>query len=185
MLDKRKFYINGQWVDSSKKNDFEVINPSDESVCALISLGSQADTDAAVSAARAALPMWSNSSKEDRIALLESLYSIYQRRMDEMAELISMEMGAPIDFAKRSQAPSGTEAIEDFLNQLKKFEFEKQLDDTDNQLIYQPKGVLCTHYPMELANKPGCAQGNSCYCSWLHNGSKAIRNCPSGFNVVR
>ena len=48
MLDKRKFYINGQWVDPSKKNDFEVINPSDESVCAVISLGSQADTDAAV-----------------------------------------------------------------------------------------------------------------------------------------
>ena len=147
MLDKRKFYINGRWVDPSKKNDFEVINPSDESVCALISLGSQADTDAAVSAARAALPMWSNSSKEDRIALLESLYSIYQRRMDEMAELISMEMGAPIDFAKRSQAPSGTEAIEDFLNQLKKFEFEKQLDDSDNQLIYQPKGVCALITP--------------------------------------
>ena len=147
MLDKRKFYINGQWVDPSKKNDFEVINPSDESICALISLGSQADTDAAVSAARAALTMWSNSSKEDRIALLESLYSIYQRRMDEMAELISMEMGAPIDFAKRSQAPSGTEAIEDFLNQLKKFEFEKQLDDSDNQLIYQPKGVCALITP--------------------------------------
>ena len=91
--------------------------------------------------------MWSNSSKEDRIALLESLYSIYQRRMDEMAELISMEMGAPIDFAKRSQAPSGTEAIEDFLNQLKKFEFEKQLDDSDNQLIYQPKGVCALITP--------------------------------------
>ena len=147
MLDKRKFYINGRWVDPSKKNDFEVINPSDESVCALISLGSQVDTDSAVSAARAALPMWSNSSKEDRIALLESLYSIYQRRMDEMAELISMEMGAPIDFAKRSQAPSGTEAIEDFLNQLKKFEFEKQLDDSDNQLIYQPKGVCALITP--------------------------------------
>jgi len=147
MLDKRKFYINGRWVDPSKKNDFEVINPSDESVCALISLGSQADTDSAVSAAKAALPMWSNSSKEDRIALLESLYSIYQRRMDEMAELISMEMGAPIDFAKRSQAPSGTEAIEDFLNQLKKFEFEKQLDDSDNQLIYQPKGVCALITP--------------------------------------
>ena len=72
MLDKRKFYINGQWVDPSKKNDFEVINPSDESVCALISLGSQEDTDAAVSAAKAALPMWSSSSKEDRIALLEA-----------------------------------------------------------------------------------------------------------------
>ena len=147
MLDKRKFYINGQWVDPSKKNDFEVINPSDESVCAMISLGSQADTDAAVSAARSALPMWSNSSKEDRVALLERLYTIYQRRMDEMAEVISIEMGAPIDFSKAAQAPSGTNAIEDFLNQLKKFQFEEQLDDSDNQLIYQPKGVCALITP--------------------------------------
>ena len=147
MLDKRKFYINGQWVDPSNKNDFEVINPSDESVCALISLGSQEDTDAAVSAARAALPMWSSSSKEERIALLERLYAIYQRRMDEMAEVISIEMGAPIDFSKAAQAPSGTNAIEDFLNQLKKFEFEEQLDDSDNQLIYEPKGVCALITP--------------------------------------
>jgi len=147
MLDYKKFYINGQWVDPVKKNDFEVINPSDESVCAIISLGSQADTDAAVSAAKAAFPMWSSSTKEDRIELLEKLYDIYQRRMDEMAEVISMEMGAPIDFAKRSQAPSGTEAIEDFLIQLRKFEFEKQLDDSDNQLIYQPKGICALITP--------------------------------------
>ena len=147
MLDKRKFYINGQWVDPSNKNDFEVINPSDESVCAIISLGSQEDTDAAVSAARAALPIWSSSSKEERIALLERLYAIYQRRMDEMAEVISIEMGAPIDFSKAAQAPSGTNAIEDFLNQLKKFEFEEQLDDSDNQLIYEPKGVCALITP--------------------------------------
>ena len=147
MLDKRKFYINGQWVDPSNKNDFEVINPSDESVCAIISLGSQEDTDAAVSAARAALPMWSSSSKEERVALLERLYAIYQRRMDEMAEVISIEMGAPIDFSKAAQAPSGTNAIEDFLNQLKKFEFEEQLDDSDNQLIYEPKGVCALITP--------------------------------------
>ncbi len=147
MLDYRKFYINGQWVDPVKKNDFEVINPSDETACAVISLGSQADTDAAVSAARAALPMWSSSTKEERIALLERLYEIYQRRMDEMAELISIEMGAPIDFSKAAQAPSGTNAIEDFLNQLKKFEFEVQLDDSDNQLIYEPKGVCALITP--------------------------------------
>ncbi len=147
MLDYRKFYINGQWIDPSEKNDLEVINPSDETACAVISLGSQADTDAAVSAARAALPMWSSSTKEERIALLERLYEIYQRRMDEMAELISIEMGAPIDFSKAAQAPSGTNAIEDFLNQLKKFEFEVQLDDSDNQLIYEPKGVCALITP--------------------------------------
>ena len=147
MLDKRKFYINGQWVEPSTKNDFDVINPSDETVCAVISLGSQSDTDAAIAAARAALPMWSASTKADRIALLERLYAIYERRMDDMAEVISIEMGAPIDFSKASQAPSGTSAIEDFLNQLRKFEFEEQLDDSDNQLIYEPKGVCALITP--------------------------------------
>jgi len=147
MLDKRKFYINGKWVDPSAKNDLDVINPSDESVCAVISLGSQADTDAAVSAARAALPSWSTSTKEERVALLERLYKIYERRMDDMAEVISMEMGAPIDFSRASQATSGTSAIKEFTKQLKKFEFEEQLDNSDDRLLYEPKGVCALITP--------------------------------------
>ena len=147
MLDKRKFYINGQWVDPSTKNDLDVINPSDETACAVISLGSQADTDAAVAAARAALPAWSISTKADRIALLERLYDIYERRMDDMAEAISMEMGAPIDFSKASQATSGTSAIEEFTRQLKKFEFEEPLEGSDDQLLYEPKGVCALITP--------------------------------------
>jgi len=147
MLDKRKFYINGQWVDPSTKNDLDVINPSDETVCAVVSLGSQTDTDAAVAAARAALPSWSISTKAERIALLERLYDIYERRMDDMAEAISMEMGAPIDFSKASQATSGTSAIKEFTRQLKKFEFEEQLDDSDDRLLYEPKGVCALITP--------------------------------------
>jgi len=147
MLDKRKFYINGEWVDASSKNDLDVINPSDESVCAIVSLGSQADTDAAVAAARAALPSWSVSAKTERIALLERLYDIYERRMEDMAQAISLEMGAPIDFSRTSQATSGTSAIKEFLRQLKKFEFEEQLDDSDNRLLYEPKGVCALITP--------------------------------------
>ena len=147
MLDKRKFYINGEWVDPVTINDLDVINPSDESVCAVVSLGSQADTDAAVAAARAALPSWSVSAKTERIALLERLYDIYERRMEDMAQAISLEMGAPIDFSRASQATSGTSAIKEFLRQLKKFEFEEQLDDSDNRLLYEPKGVCALITP--------------------------------------
>ena len=147
MLDKRQFYINGQWVDPLRKNDLDVINPSDETVCAVVSLGSQADTDAAVAAAKAALPSWSISTKAERVALLERLYGIYERRMDDMAEVISMEMGAPIDFSKASQATSGTSAIKEFTRQLKKFEFEEQLDDSDDRLLYEPKGVCALITP--------------------------------------
>ena len=147
MLDKRKFYINGQWVDPSTKNDLDVINPSDETVCAVVSLGSQAYTDAAVAAARAALPSWSISTKAERIELLERLYDIYERRMDDMAEAISMEMGAPIDFSKAAQATSGTSAIKEFTKQLKKFEFEEPLEGSDDQLLYEPKGVCALITP--------------------------------------
>ena len=147
MLDKRKFYINGEWVDPVTINDLDVINPSDESVCAVVSLGSQADTDAAVAAARAALPSWSVSTKTERISLLERLYDIYETRMEDMAQAISLEMGAPIDFSRTSQATSGTSAIKEFLRQLKKFEFEEQLDDSDNRLLYEPKGVCALITP--------------------------------------
>ena len=67
MLDKRKFYINGQWVDPISPNDLEVINPSNEEVCAIISLGSSADTDLAIESANKALPSWSKTSKEERL----------------------------------------------------------------------------------------------------------------------
>ena len=76
MLDKRKFYINGKWVSPSKPNDLDVINPSTEEAFATISLGSKEDTNAAVSAAKKALVTWSQSSKEERVNLLEKLLDI-------------------------------------------------------------------------------------------------------------
>ena len=79
MLDKRKFYIDGKWISPSKPNDLEVINPSTEEAFATISLGSKEDTNSAVSAAKQALVTWSESSKEDRINLLEKLLDIYQK----------------------------------------------------------------------------------------------------------
>ncbi|WP_435685118.1 aldehyde dehydrogenase family protein, partial [Sedimenticola selenatireducens] len=100
MLDKRTFYINGQWVDPIKPVELEVINPSTEEPCATIALGGQADTDAAVAAARNAFGDWSQSDREQRLALLEKLAEIYQARSNEMAEAISSEMGAPISLAK-------------------------------------------------------------------------------------
>ena len=83
MLDKRNFYINGKWVKPTNPNDFEVINPSTEETCAVISLGSKEDTDIAVNAAKEALVNWRESSKDERISLLEKLLSIYKKRYGE------------------------------------------------------------------------------------------------------
>ena len=100
MLEKRNFYINGKWVPPSKPNDFEVINPSNEDPFAIISLGGATDTNSAVEAAKKAFVKWKETSKEERINLLEKLLKIYKKTFNELVEAQSIEMGAPIDNSK-------------------------------------------------------------------------------------
>lgn len=149
LLDRRNFYINGQWVSPSAANDFEVIDPSTEEVCAVISLGDVADTNAAVAAAKAAFPGWSMTSKEERIALLQKLLEIYTSRSDEMAHAISMEMGAPMALAQTAQVGAGAGHIKSIIRALKAFEFERPLGPhaPDNAILYEPVGVAALITP--------------------------------------
>ncbi len=142
MLDKRNFYINGKWVTPSKPNDFEVINPSNEEPFAIISLGYKEDTDAAVDAAKNAFSKWKETSKEERISLLEKLLKIYKKRFDEMTEAITTEMGSPIDYSSSTHTVSGQSHLEDFILRLKEFNFEEHFDSKSNNYIsYEPIGV--------------------------------------------
>jgi aldehyde dehydrogenase (NAD+) len=142
MLEKKNFYINGNWVKPAKSSDFNVINPSNEEPFAIISLGSKEDTDAAVMAAKNAFETWKDTSVEERISLLEKLLTIYKKRFDEMANAISMEMGAPMDWSTNVQTASGQSHIEDFILRLKKFNFEKQFDPkSNNHIRYEPIGI--------------------------------------------
>ena len=142
MLDKRNFYINGKWVSPSKKNDFKVINPSSEEPFATISLGNKEDTDAAVQAAKNAFIKWKETSKEERITLLEKLLTIYKKRFSEMSNAISIEMGSPIDYSFSTHTASGQAHLEDFILRLKKFNFEEHFDSkSNNHISYEPIGV--------------------------------------------
>ena len=142
MLNKRKFYIDGEWVDPIKKNDFDVINPCNEDPCAVISLGSTEDTNRAVKAAKTAFETWKETSKKERIKLLEKLLTIYKKRFNEMAEAISLEMGAPMDWSNDVQTASGRDHLEDFILRLKNFNFEEHFDEkSNNHICYEPIGV--------------------------------------------
>lgn len=142
MIDKRKFYINGKWIDPIKQNDLEVINPSNEDSFATISLGSKEDVDAAVKSARKAFDNWKETTKNERINLLEKLLSIYKKRFNEMTTAISMEMGAPMDWASEVQNASGQGHLEDFIFRLKEFNFDEQFDTkSNNHICYEPIGV--------------------------------------------
>ncbi len=143
MLDKRNFYINGQWVAPAQSNDMDVINPSTEEACAVISIGGEADTNAAVAAASTAFISWSETPKEERIALIEKLADIYDRRSVEMGEAISLEMGAPISMAKTAQSGSGSFHIRNFIRAFKKFEFDSLLGShaPNDRILHEPVGV--------------------------------------------
>jgi aldehyde dehydrogenase (NAD+) len=107
MLRKTDFFIDGKWVAPVEPRDLEVINPADEQAFAVISLGSSADVDKAVSAAKRAFESWSVTSREQRVAALERLADVYEARMQDMAKAISDEMGAPAT-SGRSSKPCGT-----------------------------------------------------------------------------
>jgi aldehyde dehydrogenase (NAD+) len=139
MKDLRQFYINGQWVDPIEPRDLSVENPSTEKLVATISLGTAADIDVAVAAAKAAFPVYSQVSVEERIALMEKLLQIYKDRYDEMAMAISVEMGAPISFATAAQADCGRGHINAAIESLKTFEFERQVGNT--RIVKEPIGV--------------------------------------------
>jgi len=139
MYDYRQFYINGQWVDPVTPNDFAVENPSTEEQIGVISLGTAADVDKAVTAARAAFASFGMSSREERIALLEKLLAAYMDRYDEMAQAISREMGAPIDFAAADQADCGRGHIQAALDALKEFQFEHK--KANATIVKEPIGV--------------------------------------------
>ncbi|MFW8593615.1 aldehyde dehydrogenase family protein [Cribrihabitans neustonicus] len=169
MIEKRDFYINGQWVSPAEARDHQVINPSTEEPCAVISLGGEADTNAAVAAAKAALPGWMATPPAERIALVEKLIAIYERRSEDLAQAMSMEMGAPIDMARTSQAGAGSWHLQNFIKAAKDFQFEAPLGDhaPNDRIIHEAVGVAALitpwNWPMnQITLKVGAAAVAGC-----------------------
>ena len=139
MQNNLKFYINGEWVNPTTPNQFDVINPATEEAFTQISLGSKEDVDKAVAAAKEAFPSYSKWSVEARAALLQRVLDLYKIRHDEIAKAISLEMGAPITMSKADQAAVGSNHFQSALDALKNFTFEKE--DRGVILRHEPIGV--------------------------------------------
>lgn len=139
MLEYTKFYIDGQWVEPSGSQSLDVINPATEAPSGRIVLGDATDVDRAVAAARRAFDSYSQTTREERIALLERIVEIYKRRMGEIADVISQEMGAPAKFAHAAQAPAGLGHIMTALRVLKDYQFDEQIGTT--LVTREPIGV--------------------------------------------
>ena len=145
MSHELQFYINGEWVAPSTSETLDVINPATEQPIAKIAMGGQADVDRAVAAAKAAFTTYSQTTREERIALLEAIIAKYSERMGEVAAAISQEMGAPLSLANAAQAPAGIGHFMTTLEVLKTFEFEEDLGTS--HVIKEPAGVCALITP--------------------------------------
>ena len=144
MINKREFYINGKWVAPAVPRDCEVIDPSTEDPCATISLGSEADTNAAVAAAKAAFPGWAATPPDVRARYAEAILAQYEARTEELARAISLEMGAPIDMSRAEQATCLPWHLKNALTALREIEWSRPLGPhaPNDRIVMQPIGVV-------------------------------------------
>ena len=136
----KKFYINGEWVDSISSNTFSVINPATEAQIGAISLGGKKDVDMAVTAANNAFKIFSKSNKEERLKLLRKLRQITSERYEDLAQAISKEMGAPITMSRNAQTDAAIGHLDGFIVALEELE-ERFILKNGDILIREPIGV--------------------------------------------
>ncbi len=139
MREYMKFYIDGKWVDPVTPKSIDVINPATEEVAGHISGGSAADVDKAVKAARKAFETYSQTTREERIDLLQRILAEYQKRFGEIATAITEEMGAPASLAQRAQAAIGIGHLSTGIEVLKNFKFDEDRGTT--RIVKEPIGV--------------------------------------------
>ncbi len=163
-----KFYIDGAWVAPVAGTPLAIVNPADMCVVGQVTLGDSRDVDAAVAAAKRAFESFSKTGKDQRIALLERLKAVFTARLEEMAQAISTEMGAPITLSRAEQAACGIDHIDAFIDALKE-QPEREVLANSDVLIREPIGVcgLITpwNWPIsQIAQKviPAFATGATC-----------------------
>ena len=157
MREQLNFYIDGKWVAPAKARTHDVINPANEEPVGRISLGSAEDVNKAVAAAKRAFETWSQTSVDERKAILDKIIAIYQRRIGDMAEAISSEMGAPMPLATSAQAPAGLGYLIDARKQLDTFQFENAYNGP-HRIIKEPIGVIGMITPWNWPQNQICAK---------------------------
>ena len=140
MVNRMQFYIDGAWVDPVVKKSTPVVNPATEEAMYEVALGSKADVDKAVAAAKRAFETYSQTSREERVALLSKIIEVYKTRMKDIGAAVSDEMGAPLPMAEKLQAGAGLGHLASTLEVLKNYHFEEPCGSA--VVLREPVGVI-------------------------------------------
>ena len=139
MMRRDSLYINGKWVQATGEGSIEVVNPATEEIIGSVPVGSQSDVDAAVTAARKAFPAWSATSIEDRIAVLNQLSSAIKENTEELAQIITAEVGTPIGYSRMAMVGTPRVVARSYAKILESFEWEKEV--RNSLIVKEPIGV--------------------------------------------
>ena len=199
MSNDLNFYINGDWIKSDSNELIDVINPANEEIVGQVTAGTKDDINKAVAAALKAFDSYQHTTKDQRIELLNNIIVEYKNRYDDFVQIITKEMGAPIWLSERAQASTGIKNIQETLDALNDYEFEKP--EGDYTLIKEPIGVIGMitpwNWPMnQITTKVSAALAAGCtmvlkpseispYCAMLLAEVFDKAGVPNGvFNVV-
>ena len=166
MRERLQNYIDGKWVDSEGGTRHEVISPGTEEAVSVITLGTKADVDKAVAAARRAYKTFRKTTREERLALMGRIVEEYKKRSKDLAQSMAEEMGAPVSFAEMAQVGAGIGGFVGTMEALKNFTFSEQ--HGANTVVYEPIGVVGMITPwnwplnqIALKVAPALAAGNT------------------------
>lgn len=182
MREHLQHYIDGRWVASEGGTRHEVINPATEEPCTAITLGTSADVDKAVAAARRAFPAFARTSIADRLALLDRVAELYKERMADMAAAISEEMGAPISFALAAQAPTGLGHFKSAARALKDFAWEEQVRGA--RVVHEAIGVVGMITPWNWPINQIAAKVAPCLAAGNTMVLKPSEECPTSAVIL-
>ncbi|RWX10022.1 aldehyde dehydrogenase family protein [Rhizobium hidalgonense] len=140
MKNTLKFYIDGEWVEPIGQQTLDVIDPATEEAFETISMGSAADAEMAIAAAKAAFASFSETSKAERLELLKRIFVILKHRNDEIGDIISKEMGAPLAMARSQQAGIGLSHFAETIKAMEAFDFDYMQGTT--RIVHEPVGVV-------------------------------------------
>ena len=130
MQNSQSFYIDGQWIKSSTDNKLNVINPANEEIICEISLGNETDLEKSVVAAKKAFISFSEYSREKKITIFDNIIAVYKKRMGDLSNAVTLEMGAPKSLSEKAQAPSGLGHFMQMRKVLETFAFENEVNSS-------------------------------------------------------
>ncbi|WP_030966348.1 aldehyde dehydrogenase family protein [Streptomyces sp. NRRL S-378] len=133
-------YIDGAWRPAVGTGRIDVVNPADGQVIAQVPAGTEEDVDAAVRAARAALPGWAATPPAERAALIGALRDALQDRKGELTETVTAELGAPLPFAKAVHVGASIAVVSTYVDLAASYAFEERIGNST--VLLEPVGVV-------------------------------------------